>query len=226
MKKIISCILVLIIVGGAIFYACKKDNNVEENKEISSIRQQKKPTGAELLAAVVAKEVTLEVGKTYRIQYRTGFYYATEVSILWGAFSYTSTGCNPGDGICDIVHVWEQGGRLVLSPPPVIKPNELGETSIEGLSKPTKECFDGYLLVFPKGVFSDKKIVAFLSDSKQTTYPEWYNSDVFHLKHSFAIEPILCYESHILPKYQIVPAGDYPLYKKGNVCLWYIEIDE
>jgi hypothetical protein len=216
----------IVVASGTIFYACQKENKEVEKQETSTIKQQKKPTGAELLAAVASRGVKLEAGQTYTIQYRSGFFYSTTTTILWGLYKYTSTGCKPGDGICDIVHVWEKGGRLILSPPPRIGLDAKGKITLEGISDYTKEGFEGYLCVFPKNVFSNKKIVAFISDITKTTYPEWYTSDILHLKRPFAIEPILCYESGIPPKNQIVPAGNYPLYKEGNVCLWYIEIDE
>jgi hypothetical protein len=225
MKKLFLGLLALVIIGGVVFFACKKeDSNIAEKQETSAIKQQKKPTNPQLLAAVAAIGVKLEAGKTYTIQYRTGFYYRTEISVLFGVYSYVKTGCTPGDGICDIVHVWEKGGRLIFAPP-VIEKDENGLASLTKISEPQDGCFEGYLCVIPKGVVSDKKTLVFLTDINKTIYPERYTSDVFHLNHPFAIEPVLCYDAGIRPEYQIVPAGDYTLYKEGNLRFWYIEIE-
>jgi hypothetical protein len=227
MKKIVIVIAIMAItvIGTAIFFACKKENNVVEKQETSVIKQQKKITNAQLLAAIRAVGIAVEIGKTYTVQYREGYFYHKEVKVLFGLlYSSIETGCRPGDAVCDLVHVWEKGGRLLFSPP-VIEKDKNGLASLTKISSPQNECFEGYLCVISKGVVSDKKTLIFLTDITKVIHQEWYDSDFFHVKHPFAIEPEICYDAEILPKNQIVPIGNYPLYKEGNLRFWYIEIE-
>jgi hypothetical protein len=224
MKKIILMIAVIAIavVGTVVFYACQKGSEELQHESRSIVKTQKNPTGSALIAAARAAGFTIEGGVTYSITYRSGYYYETDINILFGLFTYHSSGCNSGaDAICDVTAVKKIGGSVgaIFSPD---SSKGLGLIPVVGCNE---DFFGGYMSVLGAGIISEKRAIAFWVDITQTSKPEWYSSDVFVLKHPFIIDAKLAYAAHILPENQIIPADKYELHKDGNVCMWFVEID-
>ena len=226
MKKLILTVAVATMIAGVVFVACQKETTTTDKKEVikQGVKQQKKPSQASLIMAALSTGFELEAGKRYSITYRTGVYYKKEIKILGGFLYYSiETGCHHSpDDVCDVIAVHEIGVSMSI-----FKYDDDGEiNNLVPIMEQQENMYGGYIAMLKEGVVSDKNVLVFLTDISQMEDNTMYLGEVLHLREGFALQPELAYELGILPENQIIPAGEYRLYKYGDVRMWYIELDK